>query len=58
MKIALSWLADYLGGASLDPDTVIETCASLGLPVEDVAPRALLRARAEQPDAAPAEVAT
>ena len=36
MKIALSWLADYLGGGSLDTDTVIEACASLGLPVEDV----------------------
>ena len=37
------------------PETV---AARRGLPVEDVAPRALLRARAEQPDAAPAEVAT
>ncbi len=35
------------------PETV---AARRGLPVEDVAPRALLRARAEQPDAAPAEV--
>ena len=36
MKIALSWLSDYLGGATLDEDAVIGACASLGLPVEDV----------------------
>jgi phenylalanyl-tRNA synthetase beta chain len=41
MKIAVSWLSDYLSNADqtravLDTDAVIETCASLGLPVEDV----------------------
>lgn len=36
MKVALSWLADYLGGGALDVDVVIEACAPLGLPVEDV----------------------
>ena len=36
MKVALSWLADYLGGDALDTDAVVEACAALGLPVEDV----------------------
>ena len=36
MKVALSWLSDYLGGVALDADAVIAACAALGLPVEDV----------------------
>ena len=36
MKIALSWLRDYLGGGELDLDAVVNACASLGLPVEEV----------------------
>lgn len=36
MKIALSWLRDYLGGAELAVDAVVEACATLGLPVEEI----------------------
>jgi len=36
VKIALSWLRDYLGGAEVDLDTVVDACATLGLPVEEV----------------------
>ena len=52
-----------LGAVLLDddvPDAVQPeaVAARRGLPVEDVAPAALLRARAEQPAAAPAEVSS
>ncbi len=36
MKIVLSWLGDYLGGGDLDLDAVVDACAALGLPVEEV----------------------
>lgn len=36
MKIAVSWLRDYLGGAQVGLDELVEACASIGLPVEDI----------------------
>lgn len=36
MKISLSWLRDYFGGADVELDAVVEACAALGLPVEEI----------------------
>lgn len=36
MKILLSWLKDYVDVSNVEFDTLVETLADLGLPVEDV----------------------